>query len=462
MVDRRAGAVLLFFACLYALSIGRGFYGSDGEVMFQTTTALALRGSVVLEPDPGLPQIVRGRDGHWVSKYDPGLPLLAVPFYALGDALAQVNAAHRAQVAAICVLLLPVLAAAATLVALWDIAARMGGAGRAAGVVFAAGLASPLWVYARTLFPEALLACALTWTVALLLRSGAGGRALAAGLIAGAGIAVRASFAVYLLPLIGLAAATTPGGGPQARLRRAARFAAGLLPGIALVLGHNALRFGAVLHTGYAGERFSTPVLKGALGLLISPGRGALLYAPPLLLSLALSRRVWRRMPPLAAFLALAWGSALIVFGAWWAWDGGWCWGPRLIVPLLPLSLLPLALLPPGHSWRWALGGLLLAGAAINAAGVLVDVAPHFSALAQGAPADVDRINWHLRESPVLWAAGQVVRGRSEPLGLLHLAASGLPPTWSLGVPFALGLGALVGARGLLQTLRRNGQPAAA
>ena len=64
----RSGAVFLFFACLYILSIGRGFYTSDGEVMFKTAAALVERHSLALEPDPGLPQIVRGHDGRMLQQ----------------------------------------------------------------------------------------------------------------------------------------------------------------------------------------------------------------------------------------------------------------------------------------------------------------------------------------------------------------------------------------------------------
>ncbi len=114
----RSGAVFLFFACLYILSIGRGFYTSDGEVMFKTAAALVERHSFALEPDPGLPQIVRGHDGRMYSKYDPGLPLLLVPFYVTGDWIGQINHAHRYRLAATFALLLPALAGAGTLAAL--------------------------------------------------------------------------------------------------------------------------------------------------------------------------------------------------------------------------------------------------------------------------------------------------------------------------------------------------------
>ncbi|MBN2304647.1 MAG: hypothetical protein JXQ72_09235, partial [Anaerolineae bacterium] len=108
-----AWAVFLALACLYMLSIGRGFYTSDGDVMFQTTAALVERGTFALPSDPALPQIIAGADDiTYYSKYDPGLPLLMVPFYAAGDQIGAINRAHRYSLAALAVLLVPALSAA--------------------------------------------------------------------------------------------------------------------------------------------------------------------------------------------------------------------------------------------------------------------------------------------------------------------------------------------------------------
>ncbi len=458
-------------ACLYALTIGRGFYSSDGEVMFQTAAALVEHHTLRLAPDPGLPQIVAGQGGAFYSKYDPGLPLLAVPFYVMGDQVAAVNRAHRYRLAALCVLLLPVLAAAGAVALSAGWIANAHG-GRSAGLaLLAAGLASPLWVYARELFAEAVLAFALT--AAALIAHGAGGsrrRLVLAGAVFGIGLATRAAFGLYALPLAALIVCeekqkrTTEDTEKKGKKERSAEekrvtaeklpallsglplsssaarcisFFAGMLPGVALLVAHNVLRFGDPLRSGYAGEGFTSRLWEGAPGLLISPGRGVLIYAPPLMLCTLLWPRFRRAYPALGIFLALAWASALTVFGAWWAWGGGWCWGPRFLVPLLPLSVLPLSVLPAGRGWRAAALMLIAAGIVVQVPGVLTDVTPHFAA-ADAAGGSVD---WSLRGAAWADAVARLIQGKTEPLAVFHLRDLGLPPTWIYGTPALLLIG---------------------
>lgn len=433
-------SVFAAFACLCALTLGRGFYSSDGEVMFQTTAALVERGTLALSPDPGLPQIVAGRDGRFYSKYDPGLPLLAVPFYLAGDRLAAVNHAHRTTVAALAVSLLPALSAAITLTLLLALASRLASPGdnRPLLLTLAAGMGTPLWWYGRTLFPEALLAAALTAAVTLTVCvADRPARLILAGMALGIGMLTRAALAIYALPLAVLALHS----GPHPA-RRLLWLGLGIAPFAAGILLHNALRFGDPLSTGYAGEGFNTPPWRGIAGLLVSPGKGVWLYAPPLLLSVALWPRFRRSQPALAAFLALAWGIALLFYGSWWAWDGGWAWGPRLLVPLLPLSCLPLLALPLRRNWLRAAVLTTGLGALVNLAGVLTNPVEHYARLAARFPDPSAQAAFSVTDAPIVGALRLLADGQSEPLALFHLGATGLPLTWQIGAP-ALALGGL-------------------
>ncbi|MBI5958520.1 MAG: hypothetical protein HY866_07295 [Chloroflexi bacterium] len=482
-------AVFVLFGCLYLLSLGGGFYSSDGEVMFKTTTALVERHSLALAADPGLPQIIQGKNNLYYSKYDPGLPLIGVPFYAAGDWIAQINHAHRTRLAAIFYLMIPALSAAGSLAGL---AALIGGNRRAMAILLAAGLASPLWVYGRTLFAEAALACALTWAVAAIslqlsavsqsenanrrgaasstqnlplsnrVGEGVGGEAIfpvfAAGIIFGIGMLIRVSLVIYLPALVWMMIGPHPwhkkqdpecrGAACRAQFFHAlpqwAAFAAGMLPFVLILGWHNGLRFGNPFEFGYAGEGFTTPPWKGIAGLLISPGKGIFIYAPPLILSAILWPRFRKTAPALADFLALAWITALLFYGSWWAWDGGWCWGPRFLVPLIPLSTLPLLALPPGRCWRLLLAGLILAGIVVQFPGVITDVIPHYAETAAGQAADINQINFTISDSPLAGAIRRLWHGQPEPLAVFHLHDTGLPLTWTAGVPAVLIAGALI------------------
>jgi hypothetical protein len=107
-------------------------------------------------------------------------------------------------------------------------------------------------------------------------------------------------------------------------------------------------RYGSPFQPGYAGEGFTTPVLKGLYGLLASPGRGLIWYSAPTAVAATLCATAVRKARAagfrdavvLAGFIAY-----LLLYASWGSFEGGWCWGPRFLLPFVPLlhvSLLPL------------------------------------------------------------------------------------------------------------------------
>jgi hypothetical protein len=116
-------------------------------------------------------------------------------------------------------------------------------------------------------------------------------------------------------------------------------------------------------------------------GVLISPGRGLLVYQPWVVLVLLFFVPAIRRA---AARLGCGEGPAgwpglciavillqISVVAAWSNWWGGWCWGSRLATEVLPLCAL-LALWPVAALGRSASGRRLVLALAI--AGFLMQV----------------------------------------------------------------------------------------
>jgi hypothetical protein len=163
----------------------------------------------------------------------------------------------------------------------------------------------------------------------------------------------------------------------QHGLRRAWRpFATGSLA-LALTIGawcwYNYARYGDPLQFGYTGETFTTPLRVGLFGLLLSPGRGILFYSLPTALALVCCGVLaLRRATPQPLRILGAWGLGLflvylVLYARWGSFEGGWCWGPRFLIPFLPLlhvGLLPFMRTPSVR--RLLLGGLVI-GFCVNA-----------------------------------------------------------------------------------------------
>jgi hypothetical protein len=224
-----------------------------------------------------------------------------------------------------------------------------------------------LWPYAADSFLEPWEAALFALGAALLLDPGARnsgrGGALAGGVL---------SLAFLLKPILWVTAPVwlLVALGRARRSGRHIRFVAGFvgleLLALAVAGLANVVRHGSLWNTGYGGESlaFTSPILEGLSGLTVRPGRGVLFYAPLVLLALASARRL-SRLQLLALFGIPV--LLLLVVSRWWAWHGGSAWGPRLLLPVLPLLVAPAAL-----ARARLVVPFVLAGACLNLGGVLV------------------------------------------------------------------------------------------
>ncbi|MEI7772067.1 MAG: hypothetical protein WCI67_18885, partial [Chloroflexales bacterium] len=185
-------------------------------------------------------------------------------------------------------------------------------------------------------------------------------------------------------------------------------FILGLLPGLAILAWYNLARFGTPLASGYASESglFTTPLGVGLYGLLLSPGKSVLLFAPPLLLSIPGAVLLWRRGEAgLAMLCAGLFLSHLLLYAMWGEWQGGGVWGPRFLLPVVAVGMLPAAALGGGarevsRRLRLALYALALAlalaGLLGNLGGVLLSANTYLN-----SPGGADRV-YSLAGSPLL------------------------------------------------------------
>ncbi len=346
-------------AIFYALLGNSRVDSGDGEAMLQVTRALAERGRVnlpkgILPPveiilvpstDTEIPYTFVGRDQRTYAKYGLGQSLAALPLYGLGMAWrAAGNISHAPRSVS---LLLNGLLTACTAGVLCMVAKNLGFSTRS-GIVLALAFAlcTPAWPYTHTFFSEPLVTLCLTCATLGAVRFSQTGqtRWLALmGALLGLALLTRIN-AVAALPAFGLylaliwRAQRTP---PGIAVRQAALGLAAFGAGIGLMLLYNHVRSGNPLDFGYHTSNWQASFFVGLYGLTLSPGKGLLWYAPPVLLGIVGLWAFARRSPREALLCGGVLLGYLLFHGAYTYWEGGWCWGPRLILPASPLALLP-------------------------------------------------------------------------------------------------------------------------
>src|SRR4029078_13000783 len=190
------------------------------------------------------------------------------------------------------------------------------------------------WPYTKLDFSEPLMLTAL-FAGFLLIRSGRDVAGLAVASVAGL-LKVEAFLAVGVLVVWWLLVS-------RPSIRRALALGASLAPAVLVHAIAALARTGGPDGAYYANEQFSTPLLVGLYGLLLSPGKSALLFSPPLVLGLV----GWRRFAgtpegrqDALLFASLA-TSQLLLYACWCDWSGDDAWGPRFMVPGVVLMTIP-------------------------------------------------------------------------------------------------------------------------
>lgn len=263
------------------------------------------------------------------------------------------------------------------------------------------GLATVAITYVKTLFGEPLVALLLLGAVVAAWRwrehGGAGwllGCGTALALIIGVNLVYVVFvplFGIYLLPTMVRARREGGSGSPFSRLAgergwgiRVLALCLPLVLMVALIAVENGWRFGDVLTSGYqfaAGEGFTYPLLDGLYGLILSPYRGYFWYNPLLVLAVPGWFLLRRDRGSLAWLLLALCLMQPLVFASWWSWYGGIVWGPRFLLPTVPLALVCLApIMERAWSRRWwfvSLGVLALLSGLLQVLGVLLSYLPY-------------------------------------------------------------------------------------
>ncbi|MEA2151120.1 MAG: hypothetical protein QOD69_2950 [Solirubrobacteraceae bacterium] len=328
--DRNLAVRLGAAVALFLLLVGQAQVTVlDGSSMLAVAHALVHHGSLAVPASLG----VEGHDGLYYSKYGLLLPLLSVVPVALvqpiGAITGRVDLLEAAAAASLMPLVCGALAAAVFLLG------RRLGAPRPAAALVGAGAVLGTYVlpYGRDFFTEPLVALGLV----VMVERALAGRELQAGAALAFAVLARpqsGAFAPLLLAFLAL----REGGG----VRAAARTLPPLAVAAIVTVAYNVYRFAEPLQFGYrppVDPGFTTPLLEGTGGLLFSSAKSVFLFAPAIVLVPLAVAALWRSRRATALFVlaifAVGWGLA----ATWWSWQGGWSWGPRLVIPVVVVAL---------------------------------------------------------------------------------------------------------------------------
>lgn len=329
-----AGGVMLT-ALAAGLAFRRhGLDTYDTKIMFAVTQSIVTTHTTYVPPS-----VVPFHISSPHASYGLGMSLLSAPILLLAPRLGR---SPQAMVMLINPMLFPLVA-----LSIW-IWARVAGATlvRATVIALVTAFGTRLLPDVQTGFSE--MGCALGVAIAILGVELGRRRALLGGLVAGAGVSV----AVLMRPDSVLLVAVPVGLALLIQTWRALpTLVIGAAPGGLVTYAYN-LHAGASYQGFTLRQGFSHPFLVGVQGLLISPSRGLLLYAPLVVVAVLAVPWAWRRSPVITGLCLSLLVIRIPFYASWYAWQGGWAWGPRFLTPAMP-ALAPL-LLPVLRwpSWR--------------------------------------------------------------------------------------------------------------
>lgn len=353
--DRRSPALVFgLFACLYLLTSPGRMGSMDAYTQLQSSVQLVRTGSAGTA-DQSLYgyAAIPSPDGRYFQAHDPGNLLLFLPAAVVASLSGGDDPARTVPLPGrVAASLTYALAGAACLTAIFLGLRSCVDRRQALAVTLAAGVATPLWIYARGTMDVLPAALGLAAALAVLLTTARDDvRTDRSAVSTALAVAFAGWFRTSVLPFFAVAGLVALVWGQPRWARLGALFSTTLAVGVVPILVYNYLRTGNPLVLGtmmpqYLDQNgFNGNVAAGLYGLLVSPNHGLLIFAPWLLLGLvpqAFTGVPRQQRVVVTAFLVGSLAYTMVIAGLHqWAKVE---WGPRYLVPVLPAVILPAAL----------------------------------------------------------------------------------------------------------------------
>lgn len=375
--------LLVLLSAFFLFSTSREPPWGDAHVTYETTQQLVDHGQLDIHLRGGPPWFYAHRNGHQYGVFPVGNVVAMVPSYLAFKLLRLLPGLPEPPLFALASHLSPALLMAFACVLFFRLCRRRGAdPGWSVFLTLTLGLATQCFIYARSPYAEALQTVALLWLVERTLEQGArptpvglGWWAVAAGLLVNSKLVyalLLPPIGAYLIWMCWRAGALRRllGGLPVAAVVFA-EFAA-------LALVHNHIKTGSLWDSGYKIPQgvFSGELEAALYGFTLSPGKSLFVYSPPVLLGVLGLLTAIRRQGLESGLLLVVTAATLLFNAKFRFWAGDYCWGPRLLTPVVPLLLLlAVPWLPEAVARgrrrlrRAALGGVVAAGLVVQLLG---------------------------------------------------------------------------------------------
>ncbi|MBU1869141.1 MAG: hypothetical protein KJ818_01605, partial [Candidatus Omnitrophica bacterium] len=342
--------IFIFFLSLYTLTMS-GYIGNvDGEAMYNLTKNMLIKHDFSIEP--GFIREVLGKvgiDGKFYAFYGVAQSLLAIPFYITGKFISEFFPfSTREFVTRLSVVYLNVIITALWVMLIFKFSLLLKFTKKVSlGLCFIFGLATMAWPYTKVFFSESSIGLFLTLALYYLIKYRSS-RKKSDLFLSGAALGFTLMFKLVIVLVLPLCLVYLKLNSKNEGIKKL------LIPfliisfpvfcGLIFVGWYNFCRFGNPFETGYPNLFEPRVFFSGIYGFLLSPGKSIFIFSPILISSLFVLKDFYNRYKLEALLFAGIFLIFLFVFSFWSGWDGGVCWGPRYMVPSIPLFVFPLGM----------------------------------------------------------------------------------------------------------------------
>ena len=346
-MDKTAKSAILIFLllCLAYLLTAKGFIEiSDTHYSELTAGSLLKNLSFSINEYTG-GYCLEGVGGRYYAKYGVGLAFILVPFVAAARIIAHMSAFPLGTATDLLVSFYNILFGAGLGVAFFYMLSRFFNVPLKISVAMALilGLATMQWRYSIWTFSETTQSFFLLLSIYMVLKNTKKSMA-AASLSYAALILIRPGSLIYIPLFLIYIWARNKDAVKDAAIR-AGLFLSFISAALCFNLFLNYLRFNNIFEFGYgaeAGMFYLSGIKKNIPKLLYYLDKGIFVYNPVLILSAVGYFKFFKDHQREALFFISIIVLNLAATSTWHMWYGGWCWGPRFLVPVIALWLVPL------------------------------------------------------------------------------------------------------------------------